>query len=582
MLKRIFRDVFLPQSIASFKEKYSLRFFLNDLLAGSTLAAFSFPLAIAFAIASGVEPIKGLYTAVIAGFLISFLGGSRVQIAGPTGTMAILILNILQKHGFDGLVIAGFIAAVLLIFFGLMRIGTLIKYIPDTVTTGYATAIAITLFSSQLCDLFGISLASIPTDLMGKWAAFIKNLGEMQPLSLVVGAASLGFLIFMRKKYPKFPAAIAVVILGSVFVYFVPTEIMTIGSRFGEINHQFAMPELPAFSWSKAELVFHDAVMMAILIAIESIVSTVVSDGMIRSKTKYDCELVAQGVANLGTLCFGGIPASGSLSRTVASVKMGAKSPFAGMFHAVIIGLIAWLFLPFISFVPMATIAAVLCMLAWNMCEFKHFWNFFRAPQVDLLVLIVTFTLIIFADLMVGVEIGIVLSTSLFIKRMSENENAIKLSQIFSESVDAEAIEKKNVPKQVEVYEINGPFFFGIVERLQDIMNQLNPPPKIFILRMRKVPFVDMTAMRAINELHDKCVKQNTILFLSGVFGQAEEDLRRIGVEKKIGKQNIFRDIDSALTRTRQILKENNLPQPVQVKKNEPTVIYDATETTKN
>ncbi|NNM43213.1 MAG: SulP family inorganic anion transporter, partial [Chlamydiae bacterium] len=357
-------------------------------------------------------------------------------------------------------------------------------------------------------------------------------------------------------------------------------DIDPIGSRFGAISNQLSLPPVPAFSWAKTELVFHDAVMIALLIAIESIVSTSVADGMIRGKTRYDCELVSQGVANITSVMFGGIPASGSLSRWMACVKMGAKTPIAGMIHAIVIGVITFFFAPLLTFIPIATIAAVLVMLAWNMFEFKHFINFFKAPRADLLVLLVTFGLILFADLMVGVEIGIVLSTSLFIKRMSENENAIKLSQIFSPKArkltDPEAIEKKTVPEQVEVYEINGPFFFGIVERFKDIMNREGPSPKVFILRMRKVPFVDATAMRAINELHDKCLKQKTTLILSGVFGQAEKDIRRIGMEKKIGKQNIFRDIDSALLRTQQILQDSG-PSPDPQKEPSPTVVLETT-----
>lgn len=579
MSGKFFGSAFLPQTISFFKEKYSFRIFGSDLLAGFTIGAFSFPLAIAFAIASGVDPIRGLYTAIIAGIIISLLGGSKVQIAGPTGTMAILIINIVQKHGYDGLFIASMIAAVLLIIFGLTRIGTLIKYIPDTITVGYSTAIALTIFSSQLIDLFGLPRESLSTDVFSKWVFFARHVGETQLLNLLVGVLSLAFLIFMRKKYPRFPATIIAIILGAAAIYLTAMNVPTIGSSFGDLSREFTIPALPSFSWAKADAVFHDAVMMALLISIESIVSTVVSDGMIRTKTRYDCELVAQGLSNLSSAMLGGIPASGSLSRTVASVRMGARTPVAGIMNAVFVGIITWSFLPFLEFIPMATIAAVLCMLAWSMFDYRRFFQFFLAPRIDLLVMMITFCLIIFTDLMVGVEIGIVLSTSLFIKRMSEHEIAIRLSRVFrtSEKMSEPVSGGKPIPKQVQVYEINGPFFFGIIERLQDIINTMDPPPKIFILRMRKVPFIDATAMRAIHELHDTCSKQNTILFLSGVFGQTEKDLRRIGIEKKIGKQNIFPDIDSAIQRTRQILNEGTSPQePLSVKNSEPTVIFDS------
>lgn len=560
MFKEFCTKLLVPQVVRSYRKGYSGKALLDDFLSGITIGTFAIPLAVAFAIAGGLEPSRGFYAAIIGGFFISLLSGSKVQFGGPTGTLAIIIFNIVQKYGYEGLITATLITGVLLIIFGLMRLGSLIKYIPDSITAAYTTAIALMIFTGQLFDFFGLSLKKMPSQFFSKWMLFFSEFSSYQVSTLLVGICSLVFLLYLDRKYPKFPSSIGAIVLFSIITLILPNSIDTVGSRFGDFTR--SLPEFNLiFSLQLAPIVFQDAFMMALLISMESILSVVVSDGMTGGKNRPDSELLSQGFANILCSLFGGMPVAGSLSRTVTAIKSGASSPLSGVIHALFIGAFVWLFAPYIKYIPMPTLAAILMLLAWKMCELKRFVKFFsKAPKPDVIVLTVTFALIIFVDIMGGIETGIVLSTALFIKRMSENENAVKLTEIFSESPkstpDPEAIDKKQVPDKVEVYEINGPFFFGLVERFKDIINKLGPPPKVFILRMRKVSFMDSAALKAISELHDKCLKQNTILLLSGVSGQIRYDLKHMDIEEKIGRDHIFSNVHTALEKAKELIFE--------------------------
>lgn len=551
MWKGFFTDIFMPQVFTCFKEKKSWKAAAGDLASGISMGAFCFPLAIAFAIASGVDPIKGLVTALIGGFLTALFSGSRVQIGGPSGTLAVVSLLIVQKHGFDGLLITTLLAGTLLIFFGITRLGSLIKYIPDTVTMAYSTGIAIMIFSSQIIDLFGLEVPYVPSHIGQKWWVIAQSIATFNWVSFLIGSTSLGILIFFRIRFPKFPAAILALGFGGMLCNLFHCNIDTIGSRFGTLEGSIPSFSFPLLSLEKAQGVFHDSVMMAVLIAVESIMAAVVTSSKIACRARYDCELVCQGLVNITSSLFAGLPCCGSLSRGNTNIAYGAKTPLSGMIQAIFIGFLLYFCGGIIPFIPMASVAAVLLMLGWNMLELKQCIKFFSAPRADVIVFLIVFLLIIFVDVTAGVEIGVVLSTSLFIKRMSENENAIKFTEVFSDNAqtnDPDYLDKKRVPDGVEVCEINGPFFYGIVERFKELMNREGPSPKVFILRMRKVPFIDATAMRAIFELHSKCKSQDTLLLLSGVTGNIREELKKMGIEKKVGSEAIFPNIESALS----------------------------------
>lgn len=555
MWKALFTEIFVPQTITWVQERPSFKGIFHDLLAGLSMGAFCFPLAVAFAIATGVEPIRGLYTAIIAGFLTALFSGSRVQIGGPAGSLAVVSLLIVQKHGVDGLMVATLLAGILLVFFGITRLGSLIKYIPDTVTIAYSTGIALVIFSSQIHDLFGLTLSRNASHFGEKWIIFFEALPTFHLASFFIGMISLAVLICCRIWIPRFPGSILALLLGGLIVCGLDLDVETLGSRFGALSNSLPTASWPPFSLAKAKLVFHDSVMLAVLIAIESTIAAVVTSGMVGQRARHDCELIAQGLSNLASIFFGGIPSSGSLSRGSTSVRYGARSPLAGMVHALFIAVLLSAVAPLMQYIPAASVAAVLMMLGWNMLDLKPFLKFFRAPRTDVIVFALVFFLILFVDITVGVEVGIVLSTSLFIKRMSEHEHAIRFSDIFADPsgnlLDPDCIDASRVPPGVEVLEINGPFFYGIVERFKEMMDKLGPSPTLFILRMRKVPFIDATAMRAIDDLQEKCLLQNKRLLLSGVTPAMRAELKRVGIEQKIGSENIFPHIDAALCHLR-------------------------------
>jgi sulfate permease, SulP family len=565
---------YMPKSLVCWREGYTRQTLVNDILAGITVGIIALPLAMAFGIASIPErvaneaglspPAMGLYTAVVAGFLISLLGGSRVQIGGPTGAFIVIVYGIASKHGYNGLATATMMAGFMIIFLGFARIGAMIKYIPYPVTTGFTSGIAVIIFSSQIRDFLGLNIASLPAEFVHKMQAYAEHISTWSPATFAVGVASLAILVAFRRLAPRIPGAIVAVIVLSLVVWVFHLPVETIGSRFNGIPRVLPAPHLPAFSWEMIRELIPDATTIALLASIESLLSAVVADGMIGGRHKADCELVAQGVANVASVCFGGIPATGAIARTAANVKSGGRTPLAGMVHAVTLFLCMFLLAPLASHIPLATLAAILMLVAWNMSEIDHFRYILRAPRSDIAVLLATFGLTIFTDLTIAVGIGMVLASLLFMKRMADVSGVQVLTREFddtddlAEMKDPNAIGRRHVPEGVEVYEINGPFFFGVADRLKDILRGLERPPRIFILRMRRVPAIDATGLHALEEFYYKCHRQGITLLLAGVHAQPLFAFMQVGFDKVVGRTNMFENIDSALNRAREML---GLPQ---------------------
>lgn len=555
----MFRE-FIPKAYVCLKG-YSFSKFRRDLLAGITVGIIALPLAMAFAIASGTTPERGLYTAIIAGFLISALGGSRVQIGGPTGAFVVIIYDIIQRTGYEGLAISTLIAAVLLIFLGIFRIGSWIKYVPHPLITGFTTGIAVIIFSSQIKDFFGLQMGTPPAEFVEKWMAYFKALPTLHLPTLLLAAGTLGLILGIRKWIPRIPWGIGSIVIATLVAYFAHLPVETIQSKFGQIPSQIPFPSLPSFqigSEGRLMEIIMDGIAIAFLGAIESLLSCVIADGMIGTRHKSNCELVGQGIANFGAILFGGIPATGAIARTAANVKTGGQTPIAGMIHSVTLFLIILLLAPIVSQVPLAALAAVLMMVAWNMSEVHHFIRLLRAPVGDVAILLTAFLLTVFVDITVAISLGMILASFLFMKRMSDVSKTVELTQLFKEpksefpeANDPDAIANKKVPTGVEVYEIQGPFFFGAADMLKDLLVGNTPTPKVFILRMRHVPLVDASGMNALKEFYYKCHKNNTTLLLSGIHGRTASDLRNFGLTHLIGEEHIFPHIDAALAKAK-------------------------------
>jgi SulP family sulfate permease len=565
---------FIPKSVVCFKEGYTREGIVRDLIAGVTVGIIALPLAMAFGIASIPEkvaseaglspPAIGLYTAVVAGFLVSLLSGSRVQIGGPTGAFIVIIYSVASRHGYNGLATATLMAGVIVIVMGLSRFGAMIKFIPYPVTTGFTTGIAVIIFSSQIRDFFGLRLTYVlPPGFVGKLHACGEHYATLQPSTVAIGAAALAILILCRRLAPRVPGAIVAVIVTSLAVWLFKLPADTIGERFGSIPHTLPLPRLPVFSLTLIRDVIPDAMTIAMLIAIESLLSAVVADGMTGQRHKADCELVAQGVGNIAAVLFGGIPATGAIARTAANIKSGGRTPLAGIIHAVMLLLCMALLAPLAGRIPLATLAAMLMMVAWNMAMLDHFRYILRAPGSDIVVLLTTFGLTVFADLTIAVGVGMVLASMLFMKRMSDvsGVNAITREldsggeeDELGQMKDPNAVERRQIPAGVEVYEINGPFFFGVADQLKDTLREVQGMPKVFILRMRRVPSVDATGLHALKEFHHKCGRNGIALLLAGVHAQPLFAFLQVGFDKVIGRENMFENFDGALNRARAIL----------------------------
>lgn len=554
---------FIPKSFQCLSEGYSLRGFRKDLLAGLSVGVIAFPFALAVAIGADIPPERGLFTAIIAGFLISFLGGSRVQIGGPSSTFIVILYGIMLRHGFEGMLMATLMAGVILIFFGLAGLGTYIKYIPYPVVTGLTTGIAVVIFSSQIKDFLGLQMGDVPVDFVEKWQSYWEYLGTWDPKALGLGIGTLGIILYFRRFRPQIPGAIIALIIAGFITWIFKIDVPTIGSRFGSLPRSLPHPSFPVFEFSEMLILVPDALTIALLAGMESLLAAVVSEGMTGWRHQSNCELVAQGIANIGSSLFGGMPATGSLSRTAANVKAGATTPVAGMVHAGFIFLIMYLFAPLTMQIPLTALAAVLLILAWNMSEIHHFLHLLAAPKKDVVVLVAVFVLTVLINITAAVQVGMILAAFLFMKQMSDLSDVVSTAQYFEENGemvekpyrDPESISRTEVPEGIEVYEINGPFFFGVADRLKNLFNELSRPPKIFILRMRRVPTIDASGMHALEEFYIECKRQGTLLLLSGVKKGPLRDLKRYHLDELIGEDHIFSHINSALEFSRELLR---------------------------
>ena len=539
---------------------------MRDLIAGVVVGIVALPLALAFAIASGVPPERGLYTAVIAGFLISALGGSRVQIGGPTGAFVVIVYGIVAKYGYDGLVVITIMAGVILVILGLARMGALIKFIPYPVITGFTSGIAVIIFSSQLKDFLGLKMGAVPPDFMEKWTAYADHLRTINLPTVLLAIGTLLVLIFWPRISRVIPAPFVAMIVATAAVQIFKLPVETIGTRFGSVPSSLPAPHLPSVPWTQMKELFSPALTVALLAAIESLLSAVVADGMIGTRHKSNMELVAQGVANIASPLFGGIPATGAIARTATNIRTGGRTPLAGMMHAVTLLLILVFLGKWAAMVPLCALAAILVVVAYHMSEWRSFAGLLRAPRSDLVVLILTFALTIFVDLTVAVQVGIVVAALLFMKRMSDMTYVEGVSdEIRDPNEDPGEITQSRrgkrfvsgheIPAEVEVYEVNGPFFFGAADKIKAVLTEIAKPPKVFILRMRNVPAIDATGIHALEQMAKKCRHDGTTMILTEI---RQQPLRAIVRARKLelfgGRQNLAKSLDVALERAAQLL----------------------------
>lgn len=525
-----FPIAFTPKIFSILREGYDLARFRADATAGVTVAIVALPLAMALGIASGASPDKGLITAVIAGFLISFLGGSRVQVGGPTGAFVVVVFNVIAQHGFDGLLLATLLAGVILTIAGYAKLGQLIKFIPHPVVTGFTAGIAVIIATSQVKDFLGLSIASVPADFLPKWGAYFGALASISAPTLGVGAAALALIIGLRKLAPRLPGFLIAVVIASVAVVLLKLPVDTIGSRFPNMPTGLPMPHLPAISIGKIREVLPSAFTIAFLAGIEALLSAVVADGMTGFRHRSNQELVGQGIANIASAMFGGLPATGAIARTATNIKAGARTPVAGILHAAFLLLFILFGSKLMAFVPMAALAAILFMVAWGMSEAKHFIGYLRMPNGDRAVLLLTFGLTVLVDLTVAIGVGVTLASLLFMARMSETVEVSANGHDESEEdeEDEDAHQRDAIPEGVEVFRISGPFFFGAVGGLLDTFRAMGQPPRIIIVRMRLVPMIDATGATAVEEFVSQAARTGTKVIFSGVMPQPLEMLRRV------------------------------------------------------
>lgn len=536
----------LKPKLFSVMKTYTKEQLVKDVIAGVIVAIIALPLSIALALASGVSPEQGIYTAIIAGFLISFFGGSRVQIAGPTAAFASIVASIVARNGMDGLIMATLLAGIMLILMGVFRLGSLIRFIPYTITTGFTSGIAVTIAIGQLKDFFGVTFEKSPIETTGKLAEFFRNIETMNIWAFVIAAISLAILILWPKVNKQIPGSLIAVIVGAAIVKIADLPVNTIGSLY-TISNDLPTFHMPDITFESIRSVWSDAFTIAILAAIESLLSCVVSDGMIGSRHRSNMELVAQGIGNMGSALFGGIPATGAIARTAANVKNGGRTPIAGMVHAVVLLLVLVVLMPYAALIPMPTIAAILMMVAYNMSEWREFVDLCKtAPKSDIIVLVLTFALTVIFDLVVAIEVGVVLAALLFMKRMSD-VTEVQGWKYVDETDDPMSINLRKVPKNTLVYEISGPMFFAAADKFLRI--NISSDTNTVILRMRSVPALDATALHNMQKFYERCKKNNITLILSHVVEQPYHAMEKAGFVDLVGKENFCKNIDEALVR---------------------------------
>ena len=549
-----------PKLLTTIKN-YDRKTFMADLMAGIIVGIVALPLAIAFGIASGVSPEKGIITAIVAGFIIAACGGSKVQIGGPTGAFIVIVYGIIQQYGMQGLTIATLMAGVFLILLGVLRLGTIIKYIPYPIVVGFTSGIAVTIFTTQIKDLLGMDMAQVPSDFIEKWIAYANNLGSIDLWSTIVGLASVAIIALMPRLSSKVPGSLVAIIVMTVAVlllqhYGIATSVETIGDRFS-ISSSLPDASVPPLSWDAVKSLVAPALTIAVLGAIESLLSATVADGVTGDRHDSNTELIGQGLANIASPLFGGIPATGAIARTMANITGGGRTPVAGIIHAVVLLLIFLFLMPLARYIPMACLAGVLVVVSYGMSGWRSFRALMRNPKSDVTVLLLTFFLTIIFDLTIAIEVGLICACLLFMRRMAETtEVRAILDEIdLNEDADMERgnLEHLTIPEGVEVYEINGPYFFGAGNRFEDIMSRYGDRPRVRIIRMRKVPFIDSTGLHNLENLCLMSQREGITIVLSGVNPKVEAVLRKNHLDQLLGSENICNHIDLALARAREL-----------------------------
>lgn len=540
-------------------EEFSSQRILKDLSAGLVVACVALPLSIALAIASGVTPEKGLITAIVAGFIISLLGGSRVQIGGPTGAFVVIVYGILQQFGMAGLLTATIMAGIILMFMGLFKFGAFIKFIPYPVTTGFTSGIAVVLFSTQINDFLGLNLTDIPSAFFAKWNLYLNSLSAINWQTLAVGLLTLGIILFWPKKWRALPGSLAALIITTLLVKFSGMNVATITSTFGQVDGTLVMPHMPGeISYEVIRKLLPSAFTIAFLAGIESLLSAVVADGMIGKRHSSNMELVATGLANVASGLFGGLPATGAIARTAANIENGGRTPVAGMAHAFFLFVMMMCLMKYIGLIPMTSLAAILFLVAYRMSDWRSFTALFKAPASDIAILLTTFTLTVVEDLVVAIEFGLVLAAVLFMKRMADVYQIKNADDdIMDEVRQKDDIDTKIIAKHVSVYEINGPFFFGAANKFLDSLEH-HKDCKVLILRMRSVPAIDATGYHALERIYNRCQKEGVQLVLSHVQKHVLKTLDKYGFVEKIGTDHICKNIDLSLMRAESIISGRN------------------------
>jgi sulfate permease, SulP family len=548
---RLFCDTmkkeFTPKLFSLIKEGISKETIIKDVLSGVIVGIVALPLAIAFAIASGVSPEKGIITAIIAGFIISTFGGSRVQIGGPTGAFIVIVYGIVQEFGINGLTIATFMAGFIIIGLGLARLGNLLKFIPYSLIVGFTSGIALIIFSSQINDFFGLHIAKVPADFIEKWKVYFENFNKVNWYAIAIAAATILITLYFQKLIKKIPGSIVAILLSTILVKVFKIPVDTIESNFGNIPNHFSAPSLPYVDFETVKLLIAPAFAIALLGSIESLLSAVVSDSMIGGKHRSNVELIAQGAANIVASLFGGIPATGAIARTATNVKNGGRTPIAGIIHALVLLSIMLLFAPYAKLIPLSCLAGVLMVVAYHMSEWRQFKSILKGNRMDIIILLTTFFLTVIFDLVIAIEIGIVLSSFMFMKRMSES---VLVENMSTDQTSGEHLfdeELLDLPKDVLLYEINGPLFFGAARQFQETITNTHLQPKVIIIRMRYVPLIDATGYQSLKEIIKSYHTRNIKVILSGIRETLQNDFEKNGMYAILDKKFIVGDIKEAI-----------------------------------
>jgi len=539
-----------PKLITTLKG-YTKKQLGEDIIAGIIVAIIALPLSIALAIASGVSPEKGLHTAIIAGFIISMLGGSRVQIGGPTGAFMVIVYGIVTEFGLEGLIIATFLAGIIMMIMGLLKLGSIIKFIPYPITTGFTSGIAVVIFSSQIKDFLGLNIKEVPVEFIEKWRSYFEAYKTINIETFVIGVIALAIIIFWPKINRRVPGPLIAIIVTVIIVKIFDLEVATIGSKFQQLSSSLPEFQIPQLSIDRISPLIMPAFTIALLGSIESLLSAVVSDGMIGGKHRSNMELIAQGIANIASALFGGIPATGAIARTVANIKNGGRTPIAGMVHSVTLLFIMLLFMPLAKMIPLTSLAAILIMVAYNMSEWKNFKEMFKAPKSDIIILLTTFLITVLVDLVIAIEIGMVLAAFLFMKRMAEistvNVDELDASEEKNKELEKIYSERYIIDKDIQIYEINGPFFFGAADKFLEALNKLEHRKKKLILIMKNVPVMDATALQAFKTMIDICEKSKIKVLIVGINQQPLKVLNKAGIYSLVGKENFYNTLEDIL-----------------------------------